>query len=200
MQSLDEVTITGNISRQKVNSQRWLIHWWSAVWNSSKNDAQAFGLVKIYLVLRELALATALCCLLVFPPAGSVLDRLTAFIIQKLLTGSAFTSLMLHKGEFHMVHRYHGMNPHHLQCDVAFKCSLALHVLVPTATRAAPKWDTGRHVDVLHLSRVLLLHVHQLLHGPTHAPHPHLLEPHHSVTPFWRVGNLRTCQLEQNNR
>lgn len=147
--------------------------------------------VKIYLFFRQLAFATAVGRLLVFPPPRSVLDRLAAaaaFIIRLFLTGSAFTPLMLHKWEFHMVHGYHGMNPHHLQSDVAFEGGLALQVLVAAASGAAPKGHAGGHVDELHFPRVLLLHVHQLLHGPAHAPRHHLVERHHSrVTVFWRV-------------
>lgn len=70
----------------------------------------------------------------------------------------------------------------HLQSDVPFMGRLALQIVIPTATRASPKWDTGRHVDVLHFSRILLLHIHQLLHGPTHALHPHLMERHYYET------------------
>lgn len=73
------------------------------------------------------------------------------------------------------------MQPH-LQSDVAFKCRLALQILISTATRASLKWDTSRHVGIFHFSRVLLLYIHQLLHGLTHALCPHLLECHYYVT------------------
>lgn len=67
----------------------------------------------------------------------------------------------------------------HLQSDVAFEGGLALQVLVAAASGAAPKGHAGGHVDELHFPRVLLLHVHQLLHGPAHAPRHHLVERHH---------------------
>lgn len=70
----------------------------------------------------------------------------------------------------------------HLQSDVALKCRLALQVLIATATRASLKWDASGHVGIFHFSRVLLLYIHQLLHGLTHAPCPHLLEGHYYTT------------------
>lgn len=70
----------------------------------------------------------------------------------------------------------------HLQSDVAFKRRLALQVLIAAATVASPKWDAGRHVEVFHLSRVLLLHIHQLLHRLAHALCPHLVQSHDCVT------------------
>lgn len=66
----------------------------------------------------------------------------------------------------------------HLQSDVAFPGGLALQGLVPAAAGAPPERDAGGHVDVLHPPGVLLLHVHQLLHGLAHALGPHLLERH----------------------
>lgn len=136
-------------------------------------------LVTIYLVLRELAFSTADVWLLVLPPVRSAPDRLTAaFVILRFLTESAVTFSMLYKCQFHMLHRYQGKNPHHLQCDVPFSGGTALQFLICTASWAPPQWDTSRYVDVLHIFWELVLHIHQLLHGSTHAPCQHLHKSH----------------------
>lgn len=70
----------------------------------------------------------------------------------------------------------------HLQGNVALKCRLALQILISTATRAPLKWDTSRNVGIFHFSRVLLLYIHQLLHGLTYALCPHLFERHYYVS------------------
>lgn len=124
----------------------------------------------------------------------------------------AFTPLMLYKCDLHVVQGHHSLlnfdhlrkiklkigclfspgrisqiqswseNYPDLQCNVALKGGPALQMLISTAARAPLQWDTSRHVGIFHFSRVLQLHIHQLLHGLTHGLCPHLFEPHHWVT------------------
>lgn len=70
----------------------------------------------------------------------------------------------------------------YLQSDVALERWPAFQALVAAATVASLKWDASRHVEVFHLSRVLLLHIHQLLHRLAHALCPHLVQSHCCVT------------------
>lgn len=67
----------------------------------------------------------------------------------------------------------------YLHGDVCGLGGMALHVFVPTATCTPHQRHTGRAVDVLHLCRILLHHLHQLLNGPTEAATPHFLEHQH---------------------
>lgn len=78
-----------------------------------------------------------------------------------------------------------------LQCNVALKCRLALQILVSTAPGAPLQRHTSRHVGVFHVSGVLLLDSHHLLHGLTHGLCPHLFEPHYCVTKS--VLTLKKC-------
>lgn len=66
-----------------------------------------------------------------------------------------------------------------LHGDVCGLGGMALQVFVPTAPCAPHQRHTGGAVDVLHLRRVLLHHLHQLLNGPAEAATPHLLEHQH---------------------
>lgn len=68
------------------------------------------------------------------------------------------------------------MPPSHLHGDICGASGMALQVLVPAAARAPHQGHTGGAVDVLHLGRVLLHHLHQLLNGPAEAATPHLLK------------------------
>lgn len=77
----------------------------------------------------------------------------------------------------------------YLQGDVAFQRWTAFQALVATATVASPKWNASRHVEVFHLSRVLLLHIHQLLHWLTHALCPHLVQSHCCMTRSTYINN-----------
>lgn len=70
----------------------------------------------------------------------------------------------------------------YLQSDVAFKRWPAFQALVAAATVTSLKWDASRHVEVFHLSRVLMLHIHQLLHWLAHALCPHLVQGHCCAT------------------
>lgn len=56
---------------------------------------------------------------------------------------------------------------------------MTLQVFVPAAACTPHQWHTGRAVDVLHLCRVLVHHLHQLLNGSAEAATPHFLEQQH---------------------
>lgn len=56
---------------------------------------------------------------------------------------------------------------------------MTLQVFVPAAACTPHQWHTGRAVDVLHLRRVLVHHLHQLLNGSAEAATPHFLEQQH---------------------
>lgn len=66
--------------------------------------------------------------------------------------------------------------PYYLHGDIRGLSRMALQILIATATSAAHQGHTGGAVDVLHLPRVLLDHLHQLLYGPAETTTPHLLE------------------------
>lgn len=67
----------------------------------------------------------------------------------------------------------------HLHGDVANKAGMALQTFINAATRASLKWDTRGQVDDAHISRDLLLHVHQLLHRLALALPPCIDQRHH---------------------
>lgn len=69
--------------------------------------------------------------------------------------------------------------PTYLHGDICGLGGMAFQVFIPTATCTPHQWHTRGAVDVLHLCRVLLHHLHQLLNGPAEAATPHFLEHQH---------------------
>lgn len=67
----------------------------------------------------------------------------------------------------------------YLHCDVRGPGRVTLQAFVPAAACATHQWNAGRGVDVLHLRRVLVHHLHQLLDSPAEAAIPHFLEHQH---------------------
>ena len=66
--------------------------------------------------------------------------------------------------------------PYYLHGDIRGLSRMALQILIATATSAAHQGHTWGAVDVLHLPRVLLDHLHQLLYSPAETTAPHILE------------------------
>lgn len=67
----------------------------------------------------------------------------------------------------------------HLHGDICGCGGMTLQLLVPATACAPHQRHAGRAVDVLHLCRVLLHHLHQLLDGPAEAATPHFFKHQH---------------------
>lgn len=134
-------------------------------------------LVALQLPARRLTRVAVFCFLFFFssPP----LLRFSPFIFKGVLSGSTFTSLMLNKCHFNILPSLSWLDFQELHGNVVGICGHALQVLVPAAPGTAPQRHAGRAEDVLHFSRVLLHHLHQLLNGAAETPTPHLPEEHH---------------------
>lgn len=69
--------------------------------------------------------------------------------------------------------------PTYLHGDICSLGRMALKVFISTAASTPHQWHTRGAVYVLHLCRVLLHHLHQLLNGLADASTPHFLEHQH---------------------
>lgn len=134
-----------------------------------------FGL-PLQLPARDLASVTIFCFLSVFSlPSSSSLP--SSFNLLNGFPDSTFTCLMLHKCHLYIfLARHWWPDFQKLHGDICGVSGMALQVFIPTAAGTPHQRHTGGAVDVLHLWRVLLHHLHQLLYGPAEAAAPHLLE------------------------
>lgn len=67
----------------------------------------------------------------------------------------------------------------YLHGDISGASGMAFQVLVATTASTPHQWYAGRAVDVLHLWRIFLHHLHQLLDGSAEAATPHFLKQQH---------------------
>lgn len=125
---------------------------------------------------------------LLSPPSSCSL--LFPFNLHNRFPFSTFTCLMLHKCHLNIfLTRLCWPDFQQLHRNVGGVGWMAFQLLVPAATCAPHQRHTGGAVNVLHLCRVFLHHLHQSLNSPAEAPTPHFLEHQHfSCAVYTRQG------------